>query len=851
MSVIAWSGARQCVSRDSYVHDRRITRTLLWTGTALRLCWQWPGDIGATRTVPTTDEPTTPFRSVLAANLNFDSLPSPSDYTAYRDSVVRRIADRMVDYREGFSTAVALGSNPSAPSYLTDSLADMRAVNVDVGLCLNVYPANSAGLPGTWQLTPMFTAAGATAGHIDRDGICLSQARASAGNLTMSGVFVASGTVTWAATRLVSLYSAGNLSAVDVTVDGTNHWGETKSVTVKGPNAGTVNVAGFKTVTRVAVGAAIGAAIEVGTSAVLNGTWVDAETALNAQAAYTLSATETAVATWLETVQWAALKKVEKTGAKFIVGQNEKNNPFIGSGLNEGNVGFTAAAAGTRSVSAYEVAIRDFPLTMRYCTAARTLAMKRHTALIKAIAEARDGIGLSTAAAALRAGITHTWYFLDGVLPEQRFFGNYTGGQEWSVSASGFPWGYNDWNAVWSAEWQKHLDGLAVNKHRDLSKNTDFDGAEITAPDTQSTDGNYVGNAWMAQDRAIALNGGARVPVYITESGQSFGGIDPNSYAGSSDGGANGTWGVETGDAGVVIYPEQRVNRAGRLQYVCSLTAGRDALLRHRAAMFWVGHLWYGPARVVHYSHCFSSSYGNNHSDSRPGTESVWEEADGGDGLRFKPFPFWVATHRQFTDPQSFDVREMSRQFPQKTWEEFWDLRTWAPFINMVREPTGAPLTEPPYLPWQNYSFGQGSVPAGVVEMTPWASATYPGHTNSKFERMMIAQPIWLPWPDKLYRVELDILFPDAAATATSKAKLEVRGYNKRNGLARAFEVVSGGVTSAGGGTGPGNWKRLGVEFTHVGHGLDAPEANYALITAQFNNLGTYPVQFRNPDVMW
>lgn len=741
MTIQSWTGAVRRRRGGMYVPVadklRRITAVDLWDGTTLRRVYQYQGSEHAALppSVAVADA-VVPLKGLLAGNLNFDAGLAAGNYANYLAAVNRRMIGRMKGYREAWTTAIDSGANPSPPAYLSDCTRDLAAADPETFLIMNVYPANSNGLPGTWQYTPQFQSDGVTT----------------------------------------------------------------------------------------------------------NPTWTTAQTTLATWAGYDMAQTEANLSTFLANVAWSVCKKLEKTKAVVVLGQNEKNNPYIGSGLpNESNVSNTAVLGTTRAIPAYESILRDFPLTLRYTANAITLALKRWTVICKRIHEVKYKIGLTGSLATLRDSITHDWWYCDGVLPEQRLFGNYTGGSVYVAGGSGFPWGYADWNAIWNGAWQSYVEIVGGNKHRDDSKNTKFDGTELVDPNAPATDGNFSCNFWIAQEGAVALNGGSRSPILATEAGTYFGTVSSSAQA-SSDGAANGTWGVETGDAGVEIYPSVTNSRGT----MCSLTVGRSELAKYRGGWYWVGKMWYGAIGSVHYSNAHSLSSGNNHWDSRTGVESLWDEAEGGDGLRFKPFPFWLS-HIRHTDPQNFDAREWDPTFPTKDWTGFHDLATWAAFINMTRAPTGTPLTQPPYGPWNEYTFS-----GGVVEMRPWTTATYAGHQIATYDRMMIAKPVWLPYPNKLHRVEVDICFQNSAATATAQAKLEVRGFNKYNGLDREFAVVSGGTTSAGGGTGTNNWKRVAVEFQHVGHGYTGiPEANYALITLQFNNAGTWPVQFRNCTVDW
>jgi hypothetical protein len=101
----------------------------------------------------------------------------------------------------------------------------------------------------------------------DPDGIALAQQLVGAGNLTLNGAFVAGGTAYLTAQRRVGLTSAGNLSAVNYTVYGTNEAGIVISETLAGPNANTVSTTlDFFTVTRIAASAANATDITAGTT---------------------------------------------------------------------------------------------------------------------------------------------------------------------------------------------------------------------------------------------------------------------------------------------------------------------------------------------------------------------------------------------------------------------------------------------------------------------------------------------------------------------------------------------------------------------------------------------------------
>ena len=123
---------------------------------------------------------------------------------------------------------------------------------------------------------------------LDADGICTSQTRTNAGNLTLDGALTAtingnsvyapsvSGTAAtadgaWA--RKIGITSDGNDSTVTYTIYGTDVNGKALSAAVTGPNSTVVystnsTAANFKTVTRIATSASTVGNITIGTAAV-------------------------------------------------------------------------------------------------------------------------------------------------------------------------------------------------------------------------------------------------------------------------------------------------------------------------------------------------------------------------------------------------------------------------------------------------------------------------------------------------------------------------------------------------------------------------------------------------------
>lgn len=110
---------------------------------------------------------------------------------------------------------------------------------------------------------------------LDADGVCASQTLGGAGNLTIDGALASGGVATLGEQAHITLYSTGNYSAVTFTIYGTDKRGRSISETLAGPNNGTVtSVLNYKTVTRIASGAALATAIIAGNSNALETPWI-------------------------------------------------------------------------------------------------------------------------------------------------------------------------------------------------------------------------------------------------------------------------------------------------------------------------------------------------------------------------------------------------------------------------------------------------------------------------------------------------------------------------------------------------------------------------------------------------
>ena len=112
----------------------------------------------------------------------------------------------------------------------------------------------------------------------DRNGVCLAQTPAVAGNLTIAGALATGGVATMDIARHLSIYSDADESGVTFTITGTDRNGAALTETIVGPNATTTNgLRNFLTVTQVAVDAAGTGNVEVGSADELETKWYPAD----------------------------------------------------------------------------------------------------------------------------------------------------------------------------------------------------------------------------------------------------------------------------------------------------------------------------------------------------------------------------------------------------------------------------------------------------------------------------------------------------------------------------------------------------------------------------------------------
>ncbi len=131
------------------------------------------------------------------------------------------------------------------------------------------FDANGTALPGA-PTSPIYCYS-VTPIALDADGLAVAQAVAGAGNLTLAGALASGGAATLDVTRAVSITSdsAGDTTQT-ATVYGTDYWGVPLRETIAFNGAATVNgKKAFKTVTRIAISAALAGSGSAGTTDII------------------------------------------------------------------------------------------------------------------------------------------------------------------------------------------------------------------------------------------------------------------------------------------------------------------------------------------------------------------------------------------------------------------------------------------------------------------------------------------------------------------------------------------------------------------------------------------------------
>lgn len=520
--------------------------------------------------------------------------------------------------------------------------------------------------------------------------------------------------------------------------------------------------------------------------------------ALAAQASADQATLWASHATWIRNIKWAQhLKLVALPATQVVLATNETDNLSIGSSV--------------AGVSAGELAVADFPAGsgtgQRMSADGIALALKRHVLAARASYEQMMAIDVPS-------GARTTPFPAVCAGPVSAFPGmtKPTAAQDAPQNASQV-FDLTQLADTWNGEYLRWVHAVAAHNHRVHTRIESYDNV---GPASHL---NAMYHLWKFQERCMSywpVSERVGRPLMITECA---------TYWDS----ANGTW-----NGGTELIPSS----TGQGKTWPPANVQNIKLREYRDAMQFCMMLWNGVIVEAKYATAHTGAKTTARWDSRPGDESLWLVADGGDGYRFKPLPDW-APLLDLRNHSNYDHgrNNLPATFAAKPWTDFAQAKSWAVWFDMNVAPTGTPLTTPPTIWWENVFFGTDGVADGTVEMRGWGSGTAANRRN------MIMRPVWLAHPTRTHRFQVKVNFP--ISNASAKAKIRVRGHNKLNGLANIEAEVIGNDAAATG----SNWKTIGVDFTHTGHGLLALKpVNYALLCCDHNAVGT--VRWKDPEFL-
>jgi hypothetical protein len=519
---------------------------------------------------------------------------------------------------------------------------------------------------------------------------------------------------------------------------------------------------------------------------------------LAAQAAADLPTLWYSHAAWIGNIKWNTHLKLEDVPTtRIVLASNEPDNLSIGSAI--------------PNVSAGETVATDFPagtgLGERLSADGVTLALKRHVLAARAVYEQVHAIDVPSGARTTpfpAVCVGPTVAFPCAARPTAAEDAAQNAAQIWTLTQLADTWG---------GEILRWYDAMTAHNHR---VHTRIESYENVGPADRL---NAMYHLWKFQERCMSYwPASERVskPLMITECA---------TYWDS----ANGTW-----SGGTELIPSS----TGQGKTWPPATSHNIRLRQYRDCMQFCMMLWNGVIVEGKYATAHSGAKSTCRFDSRSDATSIWATADGGDGLHFAPLPDW-APLLDLRNQHNYDHgrNNFPAAFPVKPWTEFALAKSWAVWFDMATAPTGIPITSPPTTWWENVFFGTDGVAAGEVEMRGWGSGTAANRRN------MIMRPVWLAHPTRRHRFQVKVNFPTSNASA--RAKIRVRGHNKLWGIENLEVEVIGDDAEATG----SNWKSIGIDFNHTGHGLQhlAP-VNYALLCCDHNAVGT--VRWKEPELL-
>lgn len=165
------------------------------------------------------------------------------------------------------SASLSPSASPSTSHSVSPSLSTSVSPSASLSPSASFSPSISPSLSPSWSpsLSPSFSPSLSPSVSPSAD----------IHDLVIDGALASGGIATFGEQQRVTIYSAGNLSALTFTVYGLTAFGDSISEEVTGPNNTTVSTtANFKQVTRVTSSDAVVADVEIGNSNALETPWI-------------------------------------------------------------------------------------------------------------------------------------------------------------------------------------------------------------------------------------------------------------------------------------------------------------------------------------------------------------------------------------------------------------------------------------------------------------------------------------------------------------------------------------------------------------------------------------------------
>lgn len=168
-----------------------------------------------------------------------------------------------------------------------------------------------------------------------------------------------------------------------------------------------------------------------------------------------------------------------------------------------------------------------------------------------------------------------------------------------------------------------------------------------------------------------------------------------------------------------------------------------------------------------------------------------------------------------------------------KTWQSYW--KDWLVWFNQAQDPIDGPSTTNPFTEWNFVTFAANLITmsnrSGRNLVMRLINSRYVAqHAPSATSNGIVGVP-------HTFTVECRL-----SSSATGRARVEVRGYNKLNGLVSVVSATVIGVA------GTGTWTPLTVTWTHVPHNNPKlPDPLTSVLLLDHNGSGT--CEWRNANL--